>query len=106
MLSSTAPTEANQQVKESPAETQTTESPAEKPAESTEVDVIDGDPTASTQTSVETLNDVLNENNSNNNAGTVKENILIICKYLQNYEYLKIFWSVSNRLLMQIGRKC
>ncbi|XP_053478047.1 uncharacterized protein si:dkey-27h10.2 [Ictalurus furcatus] len=62
-----APTEANQQVKESPAESQTTEAPAEKPAGLAVVDLND-DPTASNKTSVETLNDVLNENNSNNNA--------------------------------------
>ncbi|XP_053535865.1 uncharacterized protein si:dkey-27h10.2 isoform X2 [Ictalurus punctatus] len=62
-----APTEADQQVKESPAESQTTEPPAEKPTELAVVDLND-DPTASNKTSVETLNDVLNENNSNNNA--------------------------------------
>ncbi|KAF7710101.1 protein let-653 [Silurus meridionalis] len=60
--------EADQQVKESPAETQTSEAPAEKPAEPNIVDETDGDPAASTKTSVETLNDVLNENNNNNNA--------------------------------------
>ncbi|KAF4090728.1 hypothetical protein AMELA_G00055210 [Ameiurus melas] len=62
-----APTKADQQVKQSPAESQTTEAPAEKPAGLTVVDLND-DPTASNKTSVETLNDVLNENNSNNNA--------------------------------------
>ncbi|MCI4376069.1 hypothetical protein PGIGA_G00183920, partial [Pangasianodon gigas] len=59
---------ADQQVKEQSAESQTTEAPAEKQAGPTFLDVNDGDPTASTKTSVETLNDVLNENNSNNNA--------------------------------------
>lgn len=67
--------EADQQVKESPAKSQSTEDPDEKSAELTVVDSHDGDPTASNKTSVETLNDVLNENNSNNNAGTVNENI-------------------------------
>ncbi|MCJ8730228.1 hypothetical protein PDJAM_G00181870 [Pangasius djambal] len=59
---------ADQQVKEQSAESQTTKAPAEKLADLTFVDINDGDPTASTKTSVETLNDVLNENNSNNNA--------------------------------------
>ncbi|KAB5581388.1 hypothetical protein PHYPO_G00175070 [Pangasianodon hypophthalmus] len=59
---------ADQQVKERSAESQTTEAPVEKLAGPTFLDVNDGDPTASTKTSVETLNDVLNENNSNNNA--------------------------------------
>lgn len=73
MFSSTALVEADQQDKESPLKT--TEAPAEKLADPTDVDVNDGDPTASTKTSVETLNDVLNDNNSNNNAGTVNKNI-------------------------------
>lgn len=68
-------TEADQQVKESPDESQSTEAPAEKLAEPTFLDAPDEDPAASNQTSVETLNDLLNENNSNNNAGTVHENI-------------------------------
>ncbi|KAG7333733.1 hypothetical protein KOW79_002140 [Hemibagrus wyckioides] len=54
--------EADQEVKESPDKS---EAPDEKPSEPL---VDDADPAASTQTSVETLNDVLNENNSNNNA--------------------------------------
>ncbi|KAK3554508.1 hypothetical protein QTP70_024411 [Hemibagrus guttatus] len=56
-------TEADQEVKESPEKSS---APAEKPSEPLVVD--DVDPTASNKTSVETLNDVLNENNSNNNA--------------------------------------
>lgn len=76
----TAPTEADQQVKESPDKSQTTEAPADKPVCPTDVDVNDGDPTASTKTSVETLNDVLNENNSNNHIGKVNKNIWSICR--------------------------
>ncbi|XP_060729099.1 uncharacterized protein si:dkey-27h10.2 [Tachysurus vachellii] len=54
-----APTEGDKQTKESPAQS---EAPAEKPAGST----IEDD-AASNKTSMETLDDVLNENNSNNN---------------------------------------
>ncbi|TSK22476.1 hypothetical protein Baya_1834 [Bagarius yarrelli] len=64
---SQAPTDGDQQLTESPAKSQTSESPAEKKSVPNIVD--DADPTASTKTSVETLNDVLNENNSNNNPG-------------------------------------
>lgn len=89
-MSSAVPTEADQQVKESPAETQTSEAPAENPAGPPDEDVNDGDPMASTKTSVETLNDVLNENNSNNNRGTVNKHIQkvrrslnsLVCKHL------------------------
>ncbi|KAK3573150.1 hypothetical protein QTP86_014105, partial [Hemibagrus guttatus] len=63
---SKALTEADQEVKESPEKSS---APAEKPSEPLVVD--DVDPTASNKTSVETLNDVLNENNSNNNADEV-----------------------------------
>ncbi|XP_048052611.1 uncharacterized protein si:dkey-27h10.2 [Megalobrama amblycephala] len=46
--------------------TQATVIPKDKTAELTVVDMTDGEPTISTKTSMESLDDVLNENNSNN----------------------------------------
>lgn len=46
--------------------TQATVIPKDKTAELTVVDMTDGEATISTKTSMESLDDVLNENNSNN----------------------------------------
>lgn len=46
--------------------TQATENPKDKMEGLTVVDLTDGEPTISTKTSMESLDDVLNENNSNN----------------------------------------
>ncbi|XP_016389844.1 uncharacterized protein LOC107725183 [Sinocyclocheilus rhinocerous] len=54
--------------------TQVTENPKDKMEVLTVVDLTDGEPTISTKTSMESLDDVLNENNSNNTRVEVKGN--------------------------------
>ncbi|XP_066535523.1 putative uncharacterized protein DDB_G0290521 [Hoplias malabaricus] len=60
--------EANQAEKESSPDPLTTAPPPEKTGELTVVDLNDGDAAISTKTSVESLDEPLNENNSNNRA--------------------------------------
>ncbi|XP_072533235.1 uncharacterized protein [Salminus brasiliensis] len=63
-----APTEADQQEKDGSADSQATMPLAEKPGELTVVDLNDGEPAISNKTSVESLDEALNENNNNNRA--------------------------------------
>lgn len=62
----TESTDVQQENQQNLSSTKATENPKDKMEGLTVVDLTDGEPTISTKTSMESLDDVLDENNSNN----------------------------------------